>query len=36
MTNPMLQRRINGLLRDSNQVKYIFSRYAKTNNGIYA
>ena len=34
--NPMLQRRINMLLRDSNQVKYIFSRYAKTNNGIYA
>ena len=36
LTNPMLQRRINDLLGDSNQVKYIFSRYAKTNNGIYA
>jgi predicted Ser/Thr protein kinase len=36
MGNPMLQKRINGLLRDSNQVKYIFSRYSKTNNGIYA
>lgn len=36
MSNPMLQGRINNLLRDSNQVKYIFSRYAKTNNGIYA
>ena len=36
MSNPMLQRRINGLLRDSNQVKYVFSRYSKTNNGIYA
>ncbi len=36
MTNPMLQRRINELLKDSNLVKYIFSRYAKTNNGIYA
>ncbi|MGW8324460.1 MAG: serine protein kinase PrkA, partial [Desulfobacterales bacterium] len=36
MSNPMLQSRINCLLRDSNQVKYIFSRYAKTNNGIYA
>jgi len=36
MSNPMLQSRLNGLLRDSNQVKYIFSRYAKTNNGIYA
>ena len=36
MSNPMLQRRINGMLRDSNQVKYIFSQYSKTNNGIYA
>jgi predicted Ser/Thr protein kinase len=36
LTNPMLQRRINELLQDSNQVKYIFSRYAKTNNGIYS
>jgi len=36
MSNPMLQSRINGLLRDSNQVRYIFSRYAKTHNGIYA
>jgi predicted Ser/Thr protein kinase len=34
--NPILQRRINVLLKDSNLVKYIFSRYAKTNNGIYA
>jgi predicted Ser/Thr protein kinase len=36
MNNTMLQRRINNLLRDSNLVKYIFSQYAKTNNGIYA
>jgi len=36
MSNAMLQRRINSLLRDSNQVKYFFSQYAKTNNGIYA
>ncbi len=36
MSNPILQRRINGLLKDSNRVKYIFSEYAKTNNGIYA
>jgi len=36
MGNPVLQNRINSLLRDSNQVKYMFSRYAKTNNGIYA
>lgn len=36
LSNSMLQNRINALLRDSNQVRYIFSRYAKTNNGIYA
>lgn len=36
MTNEMLQRRVNSLFRDSNQVKYIYSRYAKSNNGIYA
>jgi hypothetical protein len=36
MGNEMLQERINGLLRDSNAVKYTFSSYAKTNNGIYA
>ncbi|MBW2150955.1 MAG: serine protein kinase PrkA [Deltaproteobacteria bacterium] len=35
-TNSILQNRINHLLRDSNQVKYIYSQYAKTNNGIYA
>jgi len=36
MSNAILQRRIDSLLKDSNQVKYIFSQYAKTNNGIYA
>lgn len=36
LTNEMLQRRINALLRDSNQVQYLFSHYAKTNNGVYA
>jgi predicted Ser/Thr protein kinase len=36
LSNPILQRRINSLLKDSNRVKYIFSEYAKTNNGIYA
>ncbi len=35
LSNSILQRRINGFLGDSNKVKYIFSRYAKTNNGIY-
>ncbi|MDX2475226.1 MAG: serine protein kinase PrkA [Candidatus Krumholzibacteria bacterium] len=36
MTNPQLQKRIGNLLQDSNQVRYLFSRYARTNNGIYA
>ncbi|MFH2065139.1 MAG: serine protein kinase PrkA [Pseudomonadota bacterium] len=36
ITNELLQRKINIILRDSNQVEYIYSRYAKTNNGIYA
>jgi predicted Ser/Thr protein kinase len=36
LTNDILQNRINALLQDSNQVRYIFSRFAKTNNGIYA
>jgi len=34
--NEMLQRRINNLFKDSNQVQYIYSTYAKTNNGVYA
>ena len=34
--NDILQNRINTFLKDSNLVKYYFSRYAKTNNGIYA
>jgi predicted Ser/Thr protein kinase len=32
----MLQNRINRLFGDSNQVHYIFSRYAKTHHGLYA
>lgn len=36
MTNQLLQTQLNHLLKDSNRVKYIFSKYAKTNNGIYA
>ncbi|KJS33215.1 MAG: ATPase AAA [Desulfatitalea sp. BRH_c12] len=36
VTNEMLQNRINRIFGDSNQVHYIFSRYAKTNNGLYA
>jgi len=36
LSNPELQKRISVLLQDSNKVRYIFSRYARTNNGIYA
>ncbi|MFH0725887.1 MAG: serine protein kinase PrkA [Pseudomonadota bacterium] len=36
LTNQMIQTQINDILMDSNLVQYIFSRYAKTNNGIYA
>ncbi len=35
-SNNILQNRINHLLKDSNQVRYLFSQYAKTNNGIYS
>jgi len=36
ITNQLLQNQLNVLMRDSNRIRYIFSRYAKTNNGIYA
>jgi predicted Ser/Thr protein kinase len=36
LSNPIVQGRINAFLGDSNLVKYIFSQYAKTNNGIHA
>ena len=36
ITNEQLQRKIDMLLGDSNEVKYIYSNFAKTNNGIYA
>ncbi len=36
LTNEMLQNRINRLFGDSNQVQYLYSRYAKSNNGLYA
>jgi len=36
MTNDLLQNQLNAMLRDSNRVKYLYSRYANTNNGIYA
>ncbi|UFS72562.1 serine protein kinase PrkA [Geomonas sp. RF6] len=36
LTNDMLQKKIDLLLGDSNEVKYLYSNFAKTNNGIYA
>ncbi len=36
LTNELLQRKIDVLLGDSNEVKYLYSSMAKTNNGIYA
>ncbi len=36
LTNELIQEQINRMFRDSNEVKYIFSTYANTNNGIYA
>jgi predicted Ser/Thr protein kinase len=36
LTNEMLQHRLDSLLKDSNRVRYIFSNFARTNNGIYA
>jgi len=36
LSNEMLQHRLDSLLKDSNRVRYIFSNYARTNNGIYA
>ena len=36
LSNQMVQQGLNRLLNDSNKVRYIFSNYARTNNGIYA
>ncbi len=36
LSNRNLQMHINALLGDRQLMKYVFSRYAKTNNGIYA
>jgi len=36
VSNEMLQNRINTLFQDSNVVNYLYSRFAKINNGIYA
>jgi len=36
VSNNFLQSRLNMMLQDGNQIRYLYSRYAKTNNGIYA
>jgi len=36
IANPSIQRQINRILNESHLVKYLFSQYARTNNGIYA
>jgi len=36
ITNDMLQRKVDLMLGDSNEVKYMYSNFARTNNGIYA
>ncbi|MCP4022954.1 MAG: serine protein kinase PrkA [Desulfobacteraceae bacterium] len=36
MSNQILQNRINSLFQDSNIINYIYSKFAKINNGIYA
>jgi predicted Ser/Thr protein kinase len=36
ISNQMLQKRINSLFQDSNVINYLYSRFAKINNGIYA
>jgi predicted Ser/Thr protein kinase len=36
LSNTILQNNINTLFKDSNQIRYLFSQYARTNNGIYA
>ncbi|RLF61594.1 MAG: serine protein kinase PrkA, partial [Thermoplasmata archaeon] len=36
LSNSILQRKIDTLFKASKRVQYLFSRYAKTNNGVYA
>ncbi len=36
LSNPEIQKRLDTLFKDSNRVKYIFSQYARTNNGLFA
>jgi predicted Ser/Thr protein kinase len=36
LRNPAVQARLNALLKTPAEVQYVYSRYAKTNNGVYA
>jgi len=36
MTDEMVQRKLNSMMEGAMRVSYLYSRYAKTNNGIYA
>ncbi len=36
LRNEPIQKKINALFKDTEEIEYIYSRYAKTNNGIYA
>lgn len=36
INNPHYQSKINSIFRDSREVSYVYSRYAKTNNGVFA
>jgi predicted Ser/Thr protein kinase len=36
LTNEQIQKELSLIFKDSNLVQYLFSRYAKTNNGVYA
>ena len=36
LTNPMVEKRIHSLFKDACEVRYLFSPYARTHNGIYA
>lgn len=36
LTNEVIQKELSGIFKDSNIIQYIFSRYAKTNNGVFA
>jgi len=36
LNNPEIQRQLNGIAKNRRRIDYLYSRYAKTNNGVYA